>query len=187
MLLQSLYFSRLLPNRPYPLSTFDTHARWQPVTQSARSRWSYGRIEDCEQSRSDTVPIFALPSKHKLRDQTNLVSIYLIKSVVHLIVTLGLRRMAQLRVSNVLFSVPIVLSLLACVHRVGNVLWLKNSWLPAYFTGHMGVICDLDWLKLNFTIDYHISPLFFCCKIEQTVIRSTYIPGTILFNDPENR
>ena len=38
------------PNRPRPLSSFDTHARWQPVTQSARSRWSYGKIEDCEQS-----------------------------------------------------------------------------------------------------------------------------------------
>ena len=35
---------------PPPLSSFDTHARWQPVTQSARSRWSYGKIEDCEQS-----------------------------------------------------------------------------------------------------------------------------------------
>ena len=33
-----------------PLSSFDTHARWQPVTQSARSRRSYGKIEDCEQS-----------------------------------------------------------------------------------------------------------------------------------------
>ena len=50
MLLQSLYFSRFLPNRPRPLSSFDTHARWQPVTQSARSRWSYGKIEDREQS-----------------------------------------------------------------------------------------------------------------------------------------
>ena len=50
MLLQSLYFSRFLPNRPRPLSSFDTHARWQPVTQSARSRRSYGKIEDCEQS-----------------------------------------------------------------------------------------------------------------------------------------
>ena len=38
MLLQSLYFSRLLPNRPRPLSSFDTHAR------------SYGKIEDCEHS-----------------------------------------------------------------------------------------------------------------------------------------
>ena len=28
-----------------------THAKWQPVTQSARSRWSYGKIEDCEQSK----------------------------------------------------------------------------------------------------------------------------------------
>ena len=41
---------RLLPNRPRPLSSFDTHARWQPVTQSPRSRFSYGKIEDCEQS-----------------------------------------------------------------------------------------------------------------------------------------
>ena len=38
---------------PRPLSSFDTHARWQPVTQSARSRRSYGEIEDCEQSTSD--------------------------------------------------------------------------------------------------------------------------------------
>ena len=42
-----------LPNRPHPLSSFDTHARWQPVTQSARSRWSCGKIEDCEQSTFD--------------------------------------------------------------------------------------------------------------------------------------
>ena len=35
---------------PRPLSSFDTHARWQPVTQSARFRRSYGKIEDCEQS-----------------------------------------------------------------------------------------------------------------------------------------
>ena len=48
MLLQSLYFSRFLPNRPRPL--METHARWQPVTQSARCRRSYGKIEDCEQS-----------------------------------------------------------------------------------------------------------------------------------------
>ena len=44
-----LFFS-LLPNHPRPLSSLDTHARWQPVTQSAQSRWSYGKIEDCEQS-----------------------------------------------------------------------------------------------------------------------------------------
>ena len=45
------YISRFLPNRPRPLSSFDTHARWQPVTQSARSRWSYyGKIEDYEKS-----------------------------------------------------------------------------------------------------------------------------------------
>ena len=52
MLLQSLYFSRFLPNCPLPpiVSSFDTHARWQPATQSARSRRSCGKIEDCEQS-----------------------------------------------------------------------------------------------------------------------------------------
>ena len=32
----------------------DTHARKQPATQNARSRWSYGKIEDCEQSRATT-------------------------------------------------------------------------------------------------------------------------------------
>ena len=45
----ALFFS-LPPIRPRPLSSFDTHVRWQPVTQSARSRWSYGKREDCEQS-----------------------------------------------------------------------------------------------------------------------------------------
>ena len=79
MLLQSLYFSRFLPNRPCPLSSFDTHAiaarnvashadvlavssesvtnplerlRGRlSVTQSARSRRSYGKTEGCEQAR----------------------------------------------------------------------------------------------------------------------------------------
>ena len=51
MLGLSLYFSHFLPNRPHPLSSFDTHPRWQPVTQSARSRRSYAKIEDCEQSK----------------------------------------------------------------------------------------------------------------------------------------
>ena len=50
--------ARLLPNRPRPLSSFDTHARWQPVTHSARSRRSYGKIEDCEQSIFDSVSLF---------------------------------------------------------------------------------------------------------------------------------
>ena len=35
---------------PHLLSSFDTHARWQPVTQSAHARRSYRKIEDCEQS-----------------------------------------------------------------------------------------------------------------------------------------
>ena len=38
------------PNRPHPLSSFDLYARWQTVTQGARSRWSYEKIHDCEQS-----------------------------------------------------------------------------------------------------------------------------------------
>ena len=44
------YFSLFLPNHPRPLSGFDTHARWLPITQSARSRRSCGKIGDCEQS-----------------------------------------------------------------------------------------------------------------------------------------
>ena len=44
------YRGGLLPNRPRPLSSFDTHGSWQPVTQSSRSRRSYGKIEDCEES-----------------------------------------------------------------------------------------------------------------------------------------
>ena len=35
---------------PHPLSRFDTHPRWSPVTQSARYRRSYGKIGDCEES-----------------------------------------------------------------------------------------------------------------------------------------
>ena len=35
-----------------PLSRFDTHPRWPPVTQSLRSRRSYGKIGDCDQSNS---------------------------------------------------------------------------------------------------------------------------------------
>ena len=44
-----LFFS-LPPIRPRPLSSFNTYASWQPVTESAQSRWSYGKIEDYEQS-----------------------------------------------------------------------------------------------------------------------------------------
>ena len=45
------------------LRSFDTHARWHPVTQSARSRRSYGKMEDCEQSRVgvDLVSFLARP------------------------------------------------------------------------------------------------------------------------------
>ena len=44
---------------PRPLSSFDTHVRWKPVTQSARSRWSYGKIEDFEQSIIDIVGYYS--------------------------------------------------------------------------------------------------------------------------------
>ena len=47
-----------------PLSSFDTHARWQPVTQSARSRRSYGKIGDCEQSSGEVI-ILHLYKQHK--------------------------------------------------------------------------------------------------------------------------
>ena len=72
--------SRLLPNRPRPLSSFDTHARWQPVTQSARSRRSYGKIGDCEQSsliiqnefEADAIEVIAAtPASFKLRSLRN--------------------------------------------------------------------------------------------------------------------
>ena len=58
------HVSRFLPNRPRPLSSFDTHARWQPVTQSARSRRSYGKIEDCEQSK---ILVYRLTSQLNLQ------------------------------------------------------------------------------------------------------------------------
>ena len=47
------HVSRFPPNRPHPptLGSFDTHARWQPVTQRPRSPRSYRRMKDCEQSR----------------------------------------------------------------------------------------------------------------------------------------
>ena len=43
-------FLTITQTAPRPLSSFDTHARWQPVTQSIRSRRCYGKIEDREQS-----------------------------------------------------------------------------------------------------------------------------------------
>ena len=38
------------PPPPPPPSRFDTHLRWPPVMQSLRSRRSYGKIGECEQS-----------------------------------------------------------------------------------------------------------------------------------------
>ena len=46
--------SRTAPARLL-VSSFDTHARWQPVTQNPWSRPPYGKIEDCEQSNKNPV------------------------------------------------------------------------------------------------------------------------------------
>ena len=54
--------------RPPPLSCFDTRVRWQPVTQSARPRRSYGKIEDCEQS---TSPHTRDPRQYWILDSTS--------------------------------------------------------------------------------------------------------------------
>ena len=52
-----------MPKAPFMIAIYCTliyipyihHARWQPVTQSARSRRSYGKIGDCEQSTTVTT------------------------------------------------------------------------------------------------------------------------------------
>ena len=51
---------------PRPLSSFDTHARLQAVTQSARSRRSYCKIGDCEQSRITQKVLRVLPPMEPL-------------------------------------------------------------------------------------------------------------------------
>ena len=55
---RSLFFQKSGRIEILGTTSFDTHLRWQPVTQSARSRRSYGKIEDCEQSRNDVVSEF---------------------------------------------------------------------------------------------------------------------------------
>ena len=69
---------------PRSLSSFDTHARWQPVTQSARSRWSYGKIEDCEQSNYEIISIIS--------DQTVQFS-YCCQLLLFLLLTYRLRKL----------------------------------------------------------------------------------------------
>ena len=53
---------------PRPLSRFDTYPRWPPVTQSIRSRRSYGKIEDFEQSSlfSSSLPLPPCTSGQKI-------------------------------------------------------------------------------------------------------------------------
>ena len=53
--------SQTAPSPFRPLSSFDTHAGLQPVTQSARSRRSYGKIGDCEQSKITEKVLRVLP------------------------------------------------------------------------------------------------------------------------------
>ena len=64
-----------------PLSRFDTHPRWAPGTQSARSRESYGKIGDCEQpikrvnkSRFLYMPCPTLNKVHNLQNFNDLVT-----------------------------------------------------------------------------------------------------------------
>ena len=40
-----------------PFSRFGTHPRWLPVKKSSRSRRSYGKIGDCEQSTIMQIPL----------------------------------------------------------------------------------------------------------------------------------
>ena len=68
-----LFFS-LAPKPPLPLSSFDTHARWQTVTQSARSRWSYEKIEAVN-SLQFTVD----PRQYALDKNLHSKSIYFLK------------------------------------------------------------------------------------------------------------
>ena len=42
---------------PAPLSSFDIHATWRPVTQSIRSRRYHVKIGDCEQSIDVSEPL----------------------------------------------------------------------------------------------------------------------------------
>ena len=51
------FFLASNPNRPRPLSGLDSPARWQPVTQSIRSRRCHGKIGDCKQSRNVSEPL----------------------------------------------------------------------------------------------------------------------------------
>ena len=44
-------------NRPRPLSSFDIHARWRPVSQSILSRRYHVKIGDCEQSIDVSEPL----------------------------------------------------------------------------------------------------------------------------------
>ena len=53
---------------------------------------------------------------------------------------------------------------------------IANKWQRSYL-----------WVIVEFYGWYHASLLFLCCKIEQTVIWSTYKPGNIVSNARENR
>ncbi|CAH3021388.1 unnamed protein product [Porites evermanni] len=72
---QGLFFS--LPSNPSrPLSSFDTHPRWLPVTQSAPSRRSYGKIGTvkCDQSVVTCIRFGSYNCKKGLN-----ISVYIVK------------------------------------------------------------------------------------------------------------
>ena len=59
------------PPPPRPLSSFDKHARWQPVRR-AISRRSHGKIGDCEQSILCSERFFSGYSDFPLSSKTNI-------------------------------------------------------------------------------------------------------------------
>ena len=48
-------------------SSFDILARWQPVTESARSRRSYGNTEDYEQSKLAMAEVILLVANTRIK------------------------------------------------------------------------------------------------------------------------
>ena len=76
------YFFASNPNSPRPLSSFDTHARWRPVTQKIRSLRSHGKIGDCEQSIDVSEPLLKTDAFTLILESDHLVF------NLHLILTL---------------------------------------------------------------------------------------------------
>ena len=70
------------PPASRPLSSFDAHARWQPVTQSARSWQSCGKIEDGEQSGAHNI--WAPGTVYYLSGPLGIFCLYVILAISYL-------------------------------------------------------------------------------------------------------